>query len=268
MTWMVIALGAAGLWWFTRFPSHTRDWQDDVARMPTAEVSGERAVVRNVRNFRYRTRTDYGGRWEERSLDLSKLDGLDAFFSHWTGPHIAHTILSWSFSDGQHLAISIETRKRKGQEYSAIAGFLRQYELIYVAGDERDLIGQRVFARGEEVYLYRLKVPPAAARKLLLEYFADMNRLARKPRWYNAFATNCTTAIRRRVLSAGGKLPFSWRLFANGWLPELLYDMGSLDTSRPFAELKAEARINERALAGGVEGDFPSRIRAASPPAR
>ena len=251
--------------WYSLRPSNTRDWQPDVAHAATAEIQGDHVTVKNVRNFHYRSATDFDECWEERRLDLTRLDGLDIFFSHWSSALIAHTIISWSFADGQHLAISVETRKKKTQQYSAIAGFFRQYELIYVVADERDVIKLRTNFRGEDVYLYRLRVTRAAAKLLLLDYLEAMNALSRHPRWYNALVMNCTTTMRQRVIHAGGKVPLSWRIFANGYLPELLYERGSLDTSRPFAELKAMSRINERARAAGAAEDFSASIRAGLP---
>ena len=222
-------------------------------------------TVRNVRNFRYRTKTDFDEHWEQRRFDLGQLDGLDIFFIYWGAPLIAHTILSWSFAGGQHLAISVETRKRKNQEYSAIAAFFRQYELIYIAADESDVIKLRTNIRGEETYLYRLRTSRAAARALLVDYLQAMNAIARQPLWYNALVANCTSIIRERVIHAGGRVPFSWRLFANAYLPELLYQRGSFDRSRPFDELRALSRINDRARAVGEAEDFPAAIRGGLP---
>jgi len=253
------------VWWHARRPSNTRDWQPDVARLATAEIDGDRVTVRNVRNFRYRTRTDFDERWEVRAFDLGKLDGLDMFFIYWGAPLIAHTIMSWSFTDGQHLAISVETRKKVNQQYSAIAAFFRQYELIYVVADESDVIKLRTNIRGEETYLYRLRTSQAAAQALLLDYLEAMNAISRQPLWYNGLLANCTTIIRERVVHAGGRVPFSWRLIANAYLPELLYRRRTIDTSRPFAELRAMSRINERARAAGERGDFSARIRAGLP---
>lgn len=260
------ALAALVLGWWTRLePSNTRDWQPDVARLPSAAVEDDRVTLRNVRNFHYRSETDFDARWEERRLDLAKLDGLDLFFSYWGSPAIAHTILSWSFSDGQHLAVSIETRKERGEAYSALAGFFRRFELVYVAADERDVVKLRTNFRNEDVYLYRLRPTRRNARALLLDYLEAMNELAGEPSWYNALTTNCTTTIRDRVIHAGGSLPFSWRLLANGYLPELLYARGSLDTSLPFAELRERSRINERARAAGGSESFSRAIRAGLP---
>jgi hypothetical protein len=258
-------VGLVLAWWASLTASNARDWQPDVAHEPTAMIEGDRVTVRNVRNFTYRTETDYDERWEERTFDLARLEGLDVFFSHWGSPWIAHTIMSWSFADGQHLAVSIETRKEKGEQYSAVAGFFRQYELIYVAATEEDVVKLRTNVRGEEVYLYRLQPTKERARALLVDYLEAMNELAAKPGWYNALTTNCTTTIRQRVMHAGGNLPLSWKLLANGHLPELLYERGTLDTSLPFAALKAASRINDRALAVRPGEGFSAKIREGLP---
>jgi hypothetical protein len=173
--------------------------------------------------------------------------------------------MSWSFTDGQHLAVSIETRKEKGEQYSAVAGFFRQYELIYVAADEEDVVKLRTNFRGEDVYLYRLRPTRERARALLVDYLEAMNELAAEAGWYNALTTNCTTTIRQRVMHAGGDLPLSWKLLANGHLPELLYERGSLDQNLPFEALRATSRINLRARAVAPGEDFAARIRAGLP---
>lgn len=260
---LLLALGLT--WYLSRRPSNLRDWQRDVAKLAGAEMRGERVAIRNVRNFIYRTRTDFDERWEEREYDLSRIDGLDLYFVEWGAPHIAHMIMSWSFDDGRHLAISVETRKKKGQVYSAVAALFRQYELIYVVADEKDVIKLRTNVRGEQVYLYRVRTTPAAARRLLVNYLEAVNAIAREPRWYNAITANCVSVVRQRVIHAGGKVPFSWRLFANAHLPELLYQRGQLDQSRPFAELKAMSHINERAVRVGEQEDFSARIREGLP---
>jgi hypothetical protein len=260
-----LVTAAAIGWWRSRKPSNDRDWRPDVARLATARVEGDRVTVRNVRNFRYRSVEDFDERWEERTYDLARLDGLDVFFVDWGPKLYNHTILSWSFDDGQRLAISVEVRKRKDQDYSAWKAFFRQYELIYVAADERDVIKLRTNYRREQVYLYRVRTSQASARGLLLAYLEAMNEIASRPQWYNALAANCTTVIRQRVIHAGGRLPLSWRLFANGYLAEFLHREGLLDNTRPFAELKAMSHINERALRIGDGEDFSARIRDGLP---
>jgi hypothetical protein len=253
-------------WWRQLRPSNERDWRPEVARLATAELQGGRVTVRNVRNFRYRAVDDFDERWEVRTFDLARLDGLDVFFIDWGAPLINHTILSWSVADGQHLAISVETRKKKGQEYSAWKAFFRQYELIYVVADEADVIKLRTnFRNHEETYLYRLRTSQAAARALLLDFLGAINAVARRPLWYNALGATCTTIIRQRVIHAGGKLPLSWQLFANAYMPEFLYRRRLIDTSRPFEELKAMSWINDRARRIAEGEDFSATIREGLP---
>lgn len=226
---------------------------------------GDRVTVQNVRNFRYRSVTDFDERWEERTLDLEGLVGLDVFFIDWGPKLYNHTILTWSFADGQRLAISVEARKTKDQAYSAWKAFLREYTLVYVVADENDVIKLRTNYRREKVYLYRVRTSQAAARALLLNYLQAINAIALKPVWYNALTANCTTVVRDRVVRAGGKLPLSWRIFANAYLPQLLHQQGTIDNSLPFAELKAMSYINERALRVRDGEDFSAKIREGLP---
>ena len=160
---------AIALWWTSIPPSNTRDWTPDVARTARATFDGSRVTIENVRNFNYRSESDYDQRWETRTYDLDRIRGMDLFLSFWGPTQIAHTIASWEFGDGQQLAISIETRKEKGESYSALRGFFRQYELYYVVADERDLIGLRANCRGEQVDLYRIRIPTSQARALLVD---------------------------------------------------------------------------------------------------
>ena len=236
-----------------------------MARLATAQVLGDRVTVQNVRNFRYRSVTDFDERWEERTFDLAGLVGLDVFFIDWGPKLYNHTILSWSFADGQRLAISVEARKTKDQAYSPWKAFLREYTLVYVVADENDVIKLRTNYRREKVYLYRVRTSQAAARALLLNYLQAINVIALKPAWYNALTANCTTVVRDRVVRAGGKLPLSWRIFANAYLPQLLHKQGTIDNSLPFGELKAMSYINERALQVRDGEDFSAKIREGLP---
>jgi Domain of unknown function (DUF4105) len=271
-----LALGIWGValllilfWWSTLRPSNDRDWQPDVARLPSAELQGDKLTVHNIRNLDYRSETDYTVRYEDRTYDLSKLRGLDLFMIYWGSPAIAHTIMSWQFDGGPPLAVSIETRKKTGQEYSAVKGFFKQYEIIYVVADERDVVRLRTNYRGEEVYLYRLKTPLPQARALLLDYVRSMNDLVDQPQFYNALTDNCTTSIRRHVTHVNPNAPpFDWRFIANGYGDELMYERGNVDTRMPFAELRARSRINARAKAANQDPFFSLRIREGIPDPR
>jgi hypothetical protein len=257
------------VWWNSIRPSNVGDWQADVARLPQVEIRGNQLIVRNIRDFEYRTERDFTPRYVDRSYDLSTLRGVDLFMSYWGSPAIAHTIMSWQFENAPPLAISIETRKRTGQEYSAVKGFFKQYEIIYVVADERDLVGLRTNHRGEQVYLYRLKLAPALARALLLDYVDSINGLVEHPQFYNALVENCTTSIRRHVDHVDpGAAPFDWRLLANGYADRLLYDRHIVDTRLPFNELRTLSHINAKAKAADRDPAFSQRIREGLPDPR
>jgi hypothetical protein len=262
---VAVLVAAVAVWWLHIPPRNDRDWLPDVARPAEVSFEGNRVTIRNVRDFRYRSETDYDEVWETRTWDLDRLTGVDLFFSFWGPTLIAHTIVSWEFEGEPPLAVSIETRKEKGEEYSAIRGFFRQFELYYVVADERDVIGVRTNQRGEHVFLYRVRMPPAEARAVLVDYLREIDRLSREPRWYNAFTQNCTTTIRMHLLNVGLAQAFDWRLLANGRLEELMYERGAIDTSLPFAELRRRSDITERAKAADSAPDFSERIRAGLP---
>jgi len=265
-------LACAGLfalvlvWWLSIDPRNDRQWLPEVSQLPAARVDGQRLTVTNLRNFEYRTESDFTPRWEERTYDLARVTGMDLVVGDWGEALIVHTMLSWEFEGGEHLAVSIETRKEVGEGYSALRGFFRQFELYYVVGDERDLIGVRAAVRGERVRLYRLDVPPDKARALLLAYAQRINRLVEEPAWYNAFNHNCTTSIRLHAVELGIERPWDWRILINGRGEELLYSREMVNTSLPFEELRARSDVTDAARAAGAGQDFSALIRTGIPP--
>ncbi len=240
--------GGLLIWWSTLTPVNDKEWLADVAQLPQGSYQGEVLTLHNVRNFHYYSEENYQPQWETRQYDLAKLSHLDLFVSYWGSPYIAHTILSWGFSDGQQLAVSVETRKSKGQVYSAVQGFFKQYNLTYVAADERDLVGLRAQHRGEEVYFYRLQnVSVEDSRALLDSYVSHMNELAQQQEFYNALTSNCTTTILLNIKALDPtRIPFDWRLLVNGLLDQYLYDLKSIRTDIPFGELRQKSRIDRR----------------------
>ena len=262
---VLAAFTAVLCWWLTIPPGNDRDWQPEVARPATFSVEGNRLTVHNLRNFDYRSETDFTEHWESRGYDLEQLRGVDIFLCFWGPTAIAHTIASWEFGDGSHLAISIETRKEKGESYSAVRGFFRQFEVYYVVADERDVVRLRTNYRGEQLYLFRIRMSPAQARELLLDYVAEVNRLARHPRWYNALTHNCTTAIRYHLKNLKRAQQFDWRILANGRVDELMYERGHLDSRLPLAELRRRSDITGLAKAADGDAAFSARIREGLP---
>jgi hypothetical protein len=253
--------------WRAIRPSNDREWQADNAVLAYATSDGEQVTLHNIRNFDYRTEHDFKVAYYDRTFDLRQLQEVDLFAVYWMGPAIAHVFLSFGFSDGSHVAVSIEARRERGEGYSSVRGFFRQYELYYVVADERDVVRLRTNYRRdppEQVYLYRLQGSAASARQLFLEYLREINALRERARWYNTLTTNCTNTIWLNSRVIRGHLPYSWQILLSGYLPEFLYQHGRLDTRLPFAELRRRAHINALAQAADRAADFSQRIRSQS----
>lgn len=263
---VVLLVGPVAVWWLSIPPRQDRVWSPDVLYPATVRIDGSRVTITNVRDFSYRSESDFDPAWETRSYDLDAVVGVDLFVSYWGPTAYAHTIVSWEFADGGHLAISIETRKERGEAYSAVRGLFRQYELYYVVADERDVIGLRAAQRGEQLFLYRTVATPAVARGVLESYLERVIELARAPAWYNALTHNCTTLIHGHVahVVAGGAA-WDWRVLANGYLDRLAYERGTINTGLPFEELRRQSDVTARARAAANDPAFSRLIREGLP---
>jgi hypothetical protein len=258
----ILFLGIAG-WWITIQPSHDRHWRPEVAVMPRVFVDGDRVRITGVRDFDFRSANDFTVRYLEREIELSRLTGLDFYVSYWAEGLVAHTFLSFTFDNAPPLSISIETRPEVGEDFDPLASLFKQFELIYVVGEERDIVGVRTSHRDESVYLYRLNTAPENARQLLLIYLRRINELADRPEFYHLLSNNCTLNIVRYANAAGREGRFDIRHLFNGLIDSYLYHSGRIDTTLPFEELRRRSLINEAAQTAAGASDFPQRIRAA-----
>ncbi len=279
---LAVAFGAVFIWWGTIRPLGDRAWAVQLARVPSVSIDGDRFTITNVRNFVWRAKAgaqDIGAtedvaeevaeeRWETRTHDLSKTSGVDLFFSYWTGPLIAHVLVSITFDDAAPLTFSIEIRREQGEDYSPLAGFFKSYELAIVAADERDIVKLRTHVWREDVRLYRLTVSREKARALLLAYAAEINALAAQPRWYDTLGANCSTVAYRLARELWPGLAFDWRILFPGRAPDYAYEIGAVRTDIPLEDLRSRAAISEIARALPVDADFSAAIRAAVPQPR
>jgi hypothetical protein len=260
-----VAFGALLIWWQRIAPSNDRIWADDVAQMTSGTVDGQRVTLRNVRNFEWRSDTDYTQRWETRSYDLDRLNSVDMIMSYWKGPSIAHMLISFGFDSGEHVVFSVEIRRESHEGFSEIGGFFKEFELSVIAADERDVIRVRTNVRGEDDYLYRIRMPLAAMRSLFLAYTEEANTLVSTPRFYNTITVNCTTLVYHMMRRIVGYLPLSYRLLFSGHLPEYVYRVGGLDQRYPLSELRALGRITDRAKQADRSDTFSADIRRGIP---
>jgi hypothetical protein len=262
-----VAYGIFLTWSGSIGASNDKIWAADVAHGVTGVVDGDRLSVRNIRNFSWRSEADYTERWEQRTYDLAKLRSLDLFLGYWMGPAIAHTIMSFGFDDGRYLDFSIELRRTQNDQYSAVAGFFKTHELIYIGADERDLLTLRK-VRNEQIELYRLGTPPERVHALLVEYINQANDLSVHPRFYNTLTTNCTTTIFNMMRAVTSSIPFDWRIILTGHMPSYLYEHSAVDTRIPLEELRQRADVTSRVDGSLSEIAFSSRIREGVPTPR
>jgi len=266
-----LGLAALIFWWVRLEPTHDADWLDDVARITAGVVDGNQVTLQQVRNFDWRTTSDYTPRWETRRYDLNQLRSVDMIMSYWRGPAIAHMLISFGFGigaragAGDHVAFSVEVRRKRSQEFSEIGGFFKEFELSIIAADELDVVRLRTNVRGERVYLYRLRLTRAAMRALFLGYVGEANRLLHRPRFYNTITVNCTTLVYQMMRRIVGGLPLSYRLLFSGYMPEYVYAVGGLNRRFSLDELRARGFISERARRSTRRECFSADIRAGVP---
>lgn len=265
MLYSVLFVGLL-VWWSSILPSHDRNWRPEVAVMPRAIINGDTVRFTGFRNFEYRTRDDFTIHYEEREVSLSHLTGVDFYISYWMPGPIGHTFISFIFDNAPPVSISIETRPEVGQTFDPLGTLFKQFELIYVVGDEHDVVGVRTNHRGERVYLYHLKISPENARELFLVYLKRVNQLANRPEFYNLLSNSCTINILRYANAAGRTGRVDIRHYLNGWIDSYLYARAWLNTRLPFDELRRSSFINDKAEAADKKADFSKRIRVDLPP--
>jgi hypothetical protein len=261
------AFGILLLWWHHLPPTNDHIWADDVAQMTSGVVDGQHVTLDNVRNFDWRSDSDYTQRWETRRYDLDKLRSVDMIMSYWSGPAIAHMLVSFGFDNADQVAFSVEIRREKGEEFSEIGGFFKEFELSIIAADERDVIRVRTNVRGEDDYLYGIRMPQSAMRSLFLAYIDQANGLVRTPRFYNTVTANCTTLVYHMMKRIVSHLPLSYSLLLTGYLPDYVYRIGGMNSRYPLEVLRARGRLTERAKAADRSETFSTDIRRGIPAA-
>ena len=225
-------------WFISIRPSHDRPWRPEVAVMPRAIIDGDRVRFTGFRNFEYRSRDDFTEHREEREVSLAHLTSVDLFLSYWKVGPVGHTFVSFNFDNAPPVCMSIETRPEVGEGFAPIASMFKQFELIYVVGDERDLVAVRTNHRGEETYMYPIQTSPENVRRLFLVYLDRINELADRPEFYHLLKNSCTLNIVRYANVSGRTGGFDIRHLLNGFVDRYLYSAGLLDTTLPFEELR------------------------------
>jgi hypothetical protein len=257
----IVLLAALG-WALLVRPSNTRDWAPDQAELARVEEHLPFVTIRNMRNFSYRSETDYERAYYDKTLDLRQLDSAWFFVEPFGKGGAAHTFVSFGFGDRDFVAISVEIRKEKGESFSALRGLLRRYEIMYVVGDERDLVKLRTNYRNDLVYLYRIRSTPERLQKTFLSMLRRAEELRARPEFYNTLTNNCTNNLVRHVNEISPRrVPFSPAVLLSASSDRLAYDLGLIDTDRSFEETKNGALINDSARHHAEDAEFSRKIR-------
>ena len=266
---VVAALFAVGslpllAWLLLLLPSNERDWNADQQYLASARIEGDRVTLANVRNFTYRSTSDYEPGWETRRYDLGRIESLWFVVEPFSGfPGAAHTFLSFGFEGGEYLAVSAEIRKEQGESFSPWKGLFRNYELMYVFGDERDLVSLRTEHRKDTVYVYPVRASKEVVRATFVDVLQRANALATRPEFYNSLTNTCTTNIANHANRIQpGLVPFSWRMLLPGHSDALALQLGLIDYEGSLERARARFRVNERAARAAGAADFSVRIRA------
>jgi len=250
-------------WWASIRPSHNRNWTLDQAVLPEAEIDGNLVHIKNIRNFTYRSTSDYTPGYYDKTFDLTKLERVYYIvepFSDFKGA--AHTFVSFEFEGPEFVAVSTEIRKEQGESFSALKGLFKRYELMYVIADERDAVKLRSNYRKDDVFIYPIKTTKERMQTMFLSLMERTNGLKEKPEFYNTLTNTCTTNIVSHVNTVvPGRVPFDPRILFPGYSDEFAYELGLFDTDLSFEEARQKFRINELAEEYADSPDFSQKIR-------
>jgi hypothetical protein len=263
----LLIVSVTALIWSRITPSNERNWSPELAKTPYAEINGDTVTIHNVRNFKYRTETDFDPIYENRVVNINDLNEVDMIVVYWGSKAIAHVMVSFGFNNSDYIAFSAETRKEQGESYSTINGFFRNYELTYVVADERDVVALRTTYRqpNEDVYILRTPMALSNGKKLFLNYIETINELYRSPRFYNTLTTNCTTTVLQHVKTFGSAAKYNWKILLSGYVPEYLHDNQSLMPGLTLEEVMQRSHVNPIAQQVPLDSSYSQAIRASIP---
>lgn len=259
-----MTLLAAGVGWSFVRPSHERDWAEAQRRLPVAESEGDVITIQNVRNFRWAADGTAAPAWETRSYDLSRIESvwyvLTPFSRDWRGP--AHAFVSFGFDDGRFVSISVEARREAGEEYSLLRGMLKRFEVMYVVGDERDLVQLRA-ARGDDVYVYPIRADREKVRGMFVSMLNRANALHANPEFYGTLSNNCTSNLLAHVNEiANPRIPYGFRILLPGYSDQLALRRGLIDTALPLEDARMAFRVSDRSVRYAEHDDYSLLIRS------
>lgn len=259
---IVIVVILLGIWYFLHQPSNDREWELDQQVLPYAEFDDNKVTVFNIRNFKYESVDQYTSDYYDKTFDLDKLISIDYIVEPFGSIGAAHTFLSFGFENGDYVAISVEIRKEVGELFSPLKGLFRNYELMYVIADERDVIKLRANYRKNTLYLYPITTSKENMKKLLVDMLTRANTLKEKPEFYNTLTNTCTTNIMAHINKISpGRISWDLRLLLPKNSDVLAYELGFIKNDTPLEELRTKYKINHLSQQYTNNEDFSIKIR-------
>jgi len=261
-TFCLICL-AIMIYYISITPSLDRDWTEDVAVLPEVSINGREVEIKNFRNFTYQSKNSFESKYEDRVYKLDDLEGADFIISYWDNfRSIGHTFISFRFKNQKPICISVEVRKEKGEKYHPVKGLFKQYELIYVIGDERDLIPLRTNHRAEETFLYPLTINKQESETFLLSLLKGVQGINNKPEFYHSLDKNCTTTLVKHINAVPNfKVKVNLDLILNGLSDYAVYKMEGTTNELNFTVLKQCCYISKLARSLPLDEDFSKNLR-------
>jgi hypothetical protein len=258
-------------------PTHWRDWALEQERLAKIEFDGETMLIRNFRHAEYRSETDFDVHYKDvefKLKDLKRVWFIVQYFSASEG--LAHAFLSFEIQESDEIlgvdlapkffSVSVEIRRESEEFYSPITGLYREYELNYVIGDERDLIGVRtVMRKDDRLHMYPVNANEAQVQMLFRDIAKRVNEIDSNPEFYHTFMNNCLN----NLVGHTSKLtvePINWldsRIVMPGYSDRYAWEKGIIGdrTAGSFSRLKADCRIDQKARESGISDDFSLVLR-------
>lgn len=246
-------------------PSAVRDWVPEQQQPARALLDDSNVIhLSGVRNFTFDTLGNSTPGYYDADYDLDSIETawfvLTTFSKKWRAP--AHTFVSFGFAGGRYVAISVEARRERGESYGITKGLFNSYELVYVIGDERDLIGRRAAVEGDDTWLYPVRAPRKRIRDLFVAMLERSNRLQDDPEFYNSAFNSCTTNLVDHVNRiVPGRIPAGWKVLVPGYTDDVALGLGLLDAGGDIAVVRSRYLINRRARAAMASDSFSVLIR-------
>lgn len=228
-------------------PTHDGEWGALQGRIPTITGSAEgQYAISGIRDFRYHSDGSVAeARYFDDQIDLAGLQRIWLGISHFAPMGLAHTFLSFEFSDQRFLVASVEARLNASQSYSPVKGLLRRYHKMIVLGTEADIIGLRSHIRQERVLLYPLQLKVEEQQYVLRAILNDAQAIEQQPAFYNTLLDNCLTNLVKHDPDFRHWWSLTdYRLVLPGFSDGLAWERGWINNALTLPEARQRAEIN------------------------